>query len=462
MLDFAIFAITFLLMLVGAVLYLYPASRQAAGIPGIAPTEEKDGNLPDIVSRGSLHEFLVDLHERFGSVVSFWFGRHLVVSLGTVDALKQHINPNKTSDPFETMLKSLLRYQSGSESASENQMRKKLCENGVTNSLQSNFALLLKLSEEVLDKWLSYPESQHVPLCQHMLSFAMKSVTQMVMGSTFEDDQEVIRFQKIHGTVWSEIGKGFLDGSLDKSTTRKKQYEDALKQLESILKKIIKERKGRKESQHIFIDSLVQGNLSEQQILEDSMIFSLAGCIITAQLCTWTIYFLSTTEEIQKKLYDEIDQVLGKNPVTPEKIEQLRFCRQVLCETVRIAKLTPISARLQDIEGKIDQFIIPRETLVLYALGVVLQDPGTWPSPHKFDPDRFDDESIMKTFSLLGFSGTQECPELRFAYMVTTVLLSVLLRRLSLHSVVGQVIETKYELVTSSKEEAWITVSKRY
>ncbi|KAK2494369.1 hypothetical protein MC885_008981 [Smutsia gigantea] len=136
MLDFAIFAVTFLLAL---------ASRQAAGIPGITPTEEKDGNLPDIVNSGSLHEFLVNLHERYGPVVSFWFGRRLVVSLGTVDVLKQHINPNKTSDPFETMLKSLLRYQSGVGNVSENHMRKKLCENGVTNSLQSNFTLLLKV-----------------------------------------------------------------------------------------------------------------------------------------------------------------------------------------------------------------------------------------------------------------------------------------------------------------------------
>lgn len=200
MLDFAIFAVTFLLALVGAVLYLYPAFRQAAGIPGITPTEEKDGNLPDIVNSGSLHEFLVNLHERYGPVVSFWFGRRLVVSLGSVDVLKQHINPNKTSDPFETMLKSLLRYQSGGGNVSENHMRKKLSENGVTNSLKSNFALLLKLSEELLDKWLSYPETQHVPLSQHMLGFAMKSVTQMVMGSTFENDQEVIRFQKNHGT----------------------------------------------------------------------------------------------------------------------------------------------------------------------------------------------------------------------------------------------------------------------
>ncbi|XP_069875211.1 cytochrome P450 20A1 [Dipodomys merriami] len=461
MIDFAIFAVTFLLALVASVLYLYPASRRAAGIPGITPTEEKDGNLPDIVTSGSLHEFLVNLHERYGPVVSFWFGRRLVVSLGTVDVLKQHINPNKTLDPFDTMLKSLLRYQSDGASVTENHRRKKLYENAVTTCLQSNFALLLKLSEELLEKWLSYPETQHVPLSQHMLNFAMKAVIQLVLGNTFKEDQEIINFQKNHGTVWSEIGKGFLDGSLDKSTTRKKQYEHALEQLESVLKKTIKERKEGTFNQHIFIDSLVQGNLNDQQILEDGVIFSLAGCIITAKLCTWAVCFLTTSEEAQKKLYNEIDQILEKSPISPEKIEQLRYCRKILCETVRTAKLTPVSARLQDTEGKIDQFIIPRETLVLYALGVVLQDPNTWPSPYKFDPDRFEDDSVMKMFSSLGFSGTQECPELRFAYMVTTVLLSVLVKKLHLHSVEEQVIETKYELVTSPREEAWITVSKR-
>lgn len=361
MLDFAIFAVTFLLALVGAVLYLYPASRQASGIPGLTPTEEKDGNLPDIVDSGSLHEFLVNLHERYGPVVSFWFGQRLVVSLGTVDALKQHFNPNKTLDPFETMLKSLLGYRSGAGSGSEDHVRRRLYGDAVTAALHSNFPLLLKLSEELLDKWLSYPETQHIPLSQHMLGFALKFVTRMVLGDTFEDEQEVIRFQKIHGTVWSEIGKGFLDGSLDKNTTRKNQYQEALVQLETILKKIIKERKGGNFSQHTFIDSLVQRNLNEQQILEDSVVFSLAGCIIAARLCTWAIHFLTTSEEVQEKLHKEIAHVLGKGPITSEKTEQLRYCRQVLCETVRTAKLTPVSARLQDIEGKVGPFVIPKE-----------------------------------------------------------------------------------------------------
>ncbi|XP_034993462.2 cytochrome P450 20A1 [Zootoca vivipara] len=462
MLDFAIFAVTFLLVLVGAVLYLYPSSRQASGIPGMTPTDEKDGNLPDLITSGSLHEFQVNLHEKYGPVVSFWFGRRLVISLGSMDLLKQHINPNKTSDPFETMLKSLLRYQSGlGGDAGESCLRKKLYENGVNKSLQSNFPAIQKLSEELLAKWLSFPESQHVPLSQHMLGFSMKAVTQAAMGGRFEDDQEVIRFRKNHDAIWSEIGKGFLDGSLDKSTTRKKLYEDALMEMELVLKKVIKERQGKKLSRDIFLDPLLQANLSDKQVLEDTMIFSLAGSIITAKLCTWAVYFLTTSKEIQEKLYKEMDQVLEKGPVTPVKIEQLRYCRQVLCETVRTSRLTPIAARLQELEGRVDQHIIPKETLVLYALGVVLHDSSAWPLPYKFDPDRFSDDSAMKNFSLLGFSGSQECPELRFAYTVATILLTVIVRKLHLHAVEGQVVDTRYELVTSPKEEAWITISKR-
>ncbi|OXB52592.1 hypothetical protein ASZ78_001315, partial [Callipepla squamata] len=74
-----------------------------------------------------------------------------------------------------------------------------------------------------------------------------------------------------------------------------------------------------------------------------------------------------------------------------------------------------------------------------------------------FDPERFNEDSAMTDLSLLGFSGSQECPELRFAYMVATVLLSVLVRKLYLHPVKGQVMETKYELDRkgSNKAKLW-------
>ncbi|TRY58787.1 hypothetical protein DNTS_009766 [Danionella cerebrum] len=380
MLDFAIFAVTFVIILIGAVLYLYP----------------------DIVNKGSLHEFLVALHEEFGSVASFWFGRRPVVSLGSVDQLRQHINPNWTTDSFETMLKSLLGYQPS-----------------------SGVAVVESLVEELVDKWASYPKSQHTPVCSHLLGLAMKAVTQLAMGSRFQDDAEVIHFRKNHEAIWSEIGKGYLDGSLERSSSRKAHYESALAEMETVLKSVATQRPA-------------------------------AG-----SMCIWAVHFLSISEAVQEQLYQELVEVLGEKPVSLQMIPKLRYCQQVLNETVRTAKLTPVAARLQEVEGKVDQHLIPKETLVIYALGVVLQDAETWSFPYRFNPDRFSDESVMKSFSLLGFSGNQACSELRFAYTVGTVLLTSLVRRLRLQPVEGQVVEARYELVSTPKDDTWVTVSER-
>ncbi|XP_049426524.1 cytochrome P450 20A1 isoform X2 [Epinephelus fuscoguttatus] len=461
MLDFAISAVTFVIILVGAVLYLYPSSRRASGIPGLNPTDEKDGNLQDIVNRGSLHEFLVTLHQEFGSVASFWFGGRPVVSLGSVHQLQQHINPNHTTDSFETMLKSLLGYQSGmGGGAAETVLRKKVYENAINNTLKNNFPLVLKLVEELVGKWKSFPDSQHIPLCAHLLGLALKTVTQLALGESFKDDAKVLSFRKNHDAIWSEIGKGYLDGSLEKSSSRKGHYEKALSEMESVLLSVAKERKAQRK-QTTFVDALLQSSLTERQIMEECMVFTQAGCVITANLCIWALHFLSTSEELQNKLYQELDEVLGSDPVTLDKIPQLRYCQQVLNETVRTAKLTPVAARLQGVEGKVDQHVIPKETLVIYALGVVLQDSDAWSIPYRFDPDRFEEESVRKTFCLLGFSGNQTCPELRFAYTVATVLLSTLVRQLKLHQIKGQVMEVRSELVSTPKDETWITVSGR-
>lgn len=50
----------------------------------------RDGNLSDINDAGSLHEFLVDLHERFGPIASFWWGKQYTVSIASPDLFKEH------------------------------------------------------------------------------------------------------------------------------------------------------------------------------------------------------------------------------------------------------------------------------------------------------------------------------------------------------------------------------------
>uniref|UniRef100_H3DIH1 Cytochrome P450, family 20, subfamily A, polypeptide 1 n=1 Tax=Tetraodon nigroviridis TaxID=99883 RepID=H3DIH1_TETNG len=462
MLDFAIFAVTFVVILVGAVLYLYPSSRRASGVPGLNPTDEKDGNLQDIVARGSLHEFLVSLHQEFGPVASFWFGSRPVVSLGSLQQLQQHANPNRSTDSFETMLKSLLGYHSGGGGAStENIIRKKVYQGAIDATLKNNFPLVLKLVDELVGKWTSSPEDQHTPLCAHQLVLAMKSITQLALGESFSQDARVVSFRRNYDAIWSEVGKGFMDGSLEKSTSRKGRYEPALSEMEATLLSVVKDRKSQRKTS-VLVDTLLQSTLTDRQIMEDCMVFTLAGCAITANLCIWALHFLSSSEDVQDRLHQELEEVLGSGPVSLEKIPQLRYCQQVLNETVRTAKLTPVAAGLQEVEGKVDQHLIPKETLVIYALGVILQDSHTWDAPCRFHPDRFEEESVRKSFRLLGFSGSQTCPELRrVAYTVATVLLSAVVRQLRLHRLEDTLVEVRSELVSTPREETWITFSRR-
>lgn len=64
-----------------------------------------------------------------------------------------------------------------------------------------NVCVFLKLVDELVGKWKSFPEAQHTPLCAHLLGLAMKSVTQLALGERFRDDADVISFRKNHDAV---------------------------------------------------------------------------------------------------------------------------------------------------------------------------------------------------------------------------------------------------------------------
>ena len=106
-------------------------------------------------------------------------------------------------------------------------------------------------------------------------------------------------------------------------------------------------------------------------------------------LRTQTFKYSTTLRHIQTQL------VSAFHKLDPIKFLSLkRYCQQVLNETMRTAKLTPVAARLQEVEGKVDQHVIPKEvsvfqlsmTLGLFIspwLSVTLLQPDSFPWVHR-------------------------------------------------------------------------------
>ncbi|CAH1789284.1 unnamed protein product [Owenia fusiformis] len=473
MLDFVIFAITFVVLLLGAVIYLYPGSGKfSTTIPGMDPADPRDGNLPDIAKAGSLHEFLSLLHERYGKIAHFWMGPRLVVSIASAELFKQHVKvfdrPPELFRLFEPLIgSSSMQYANGADGRA----RRKLYDASYGHGIVMNnyLGIFNKLGKEISAKWNTMLDEQHIPLCQHMFAFAIKSITITSFGEFFQNDEQVLEFRKAYDTCWHEMERRLAGADPKPDSLEEKRFNKALNMMHSTIKKMVKLRRDnppKSEDDHIFLDSLLEAGTPESQILNDSITFLVGGFHTSGLFLTWVFYFLASHQDVQTKAYTEILKVLGPNgKVTAENIKELTYGRQVLDETLRCSVLAPWAARYQDMDVELGGHTIPAKTPVIHALGVSLQDEETWPEPNKFDPDRFSPENSKSrpdmAFQPFGFAGKRKCPGYRFAYVEVQVLVAEILRKFRIRMVEGQVVTPVYGLVTRPEEEIWVTVEKR-
>eukprot|EP00058_Branchiostoma_floridae_P006549 XP_002592037.1 hypothetical protein BRAFLDRAFT_265292 [Branchiostoma floridae] len=470
MLDYAIFAITFVVFLIAAVLYLYPGSNKITTIPGLEPSDPKDGNMDDVGRAGSLHEFLLKLHAEYGDIASFWWGQQLVVSLAAPELWKQHERafdrPPLLFKGFEPMFGAMSITYANSV---DGRTRRKLYDPSFGHeALKHYFSIFQELGQEMASKWESTKGDQHIPLHAHMMALALKTFTRSSFGDSFKDEKECVQFGRNYGICWNDMEERIKGSHPTEGSPREKKFKEALGKLHATIARVAKYRRENPPppQEQLFIDVLIEGNLPEEQVLCDAMTFTVGGFHTSGNLLTWALYYIATHEEVEEKLHQELSDVLGKKgEVTPDNISQLVYLRQVLDESLRCAVIAPWGARYMDLDAEVGGHIVPAKTPVIHAFGVVLQDERIWPEPNKFDPDRFDAENSKGrhklAFQPFGFAGGRKCPGYRFAYTWTSVFLSILCRQFKLHLVDGQVVKPCHGFVTRPVDEIWITVTKR-
>ncbi|XP_044513352.1 cytochrome P450 3A4-like [Gracilinanus agilis] len=224
--------------------------------------------------------------------------------------------------------------------------------------------------------------------------------------------------------------------------------KDAIDFLSKSVKKIKEERKKNTEKHRadllqLMMDSQTSKNsephshkdLSDQEILAQSIIFLFAGYETTSSVLSFLFYHLATNPEIQEKLQKEIDAVLpNKEAVTYDALVQMEYLDMVINENLR---LFPIGGRVERVAKKtveLNGLTIPKGTVVMVPPYVLHRDPEYWPEPEKFRPERFSKENkeSINPYVYLPFgTGPRNCIGMRFALMNMKVAVSRLLQEFS-------------------------------
>ncbi|KAH9370501.1 hypothetical protein HPB48_020539 [Haemaphysalis longicornis] len=413
--------------------------------------------------------FLISLHKEHGPIASFWIGTKLVVSIGEAELFKTQSHVfDKPAELFELYREvigaSSILFANGAEARKRRRHIDEVLSGPREPAPSLHLSVVTQLCSEVVDVLHGMPEDEHMPAYQYVYALCMKTCTRLLFGEFFFDDKQVLKFSRTFELCIKELEEMAGGMVFDSGSPRTKQYEEAIKDMRSLLAQALRKCKAGGEGT-LLADVLNKSAASEEQAVDDCITFAVKGYSLVSAM-TWLLYFLATHPELQDAIAEEAKQTLDKaRPLTRQDLTNMKSVQNTIKETLRTATIEPWAARCQDVDVEIGGHIIPKKTPVIQALGVVLHEENKWKVPHRFDVSRFEgapeEEEERVWLCPFGFAGKRQCPGRELSVLVMGVFLASLCPRLRLQPVPDQVVAPTSALVTRPQEEVWLTLRKR-
>uniref|UniRef100_A0A8C6XUX3 Cytochrome P450 family 2 subfamily W member 1 n=1 Tax=Naja naja TaxID=35670 RepID=A0A8C6XUX3_NAJNA len=159
----------------------------------------------------------------------------------------------------------------------------------------------------------------------------------------------------------------------------------------------------------------------------------MAGTETTATTLQWAILLMMKYPEIQRKVQQEIQQVLGSErlPVYEDR-KQMPFTNAMIHEVQRFASVVPQFPRCTAVDTHFRGYFIPKGTPIFPSLTSSLYDETQWETPYRFNPNHFLDAegNFVKKEAFLPFSiGRRNCLGENLARMELFIFVVGLLQR---------------------------------
>jgi len=445
--------------------------RRTITIPGVSPSDSELGNLGDIGRAGSLHQYLTELHKKYGPIVSFYWNKDRVVSIASPEAFHEtrrlFDRPVPLFAPFEPLIGSKsIQYANGDEGRYR---RKNHYDIPLSPTILRGhfFQIFQNVLRDKLNFWKENNENR-INLHAEMLTLAIRSITLAAFGSKAIYGEEDL-IEQAYNTCWHEMEMRIQGES--STLKRENDFQNARNYFLAKVKEIITERRQHTgENEKCFVDYLLADDeyiRSDEHICDETITMFVGGFHTTGNLLTWIFYYLAKNPMIQDKLYEELIRTYQTEFPSFEQIDEMSYLSNIINESLRLSVLAPWAARVSFDENiELCGYTIPAGTSIIQALGVVLQDETIWTNPHEFNPDRFNQDNKKNrsslAFSPFGFSGKRICPGYRFAQYEASLFVAGIIRtfQVTLTDPNTPVVPI-HGLVTAPKDEIHVTFTRR-
>lgn len=245
---------------------------------------------------------------------------------------------------------------------------------------------------------------------------------------------------------------------------------DTLAELDRVIYALIEARRKNAEADDLLThmlnlhDERTGATFSPKEIRDELVTLFLAGTDTAAVALTWAVYLLDQNPLVEERLHAELSLHLGERIPTSDDLTQLPYSRMVVDETLRLYPSGWMFLRDAVADDVLDNWRIPRGSIMLISPYATQRQPALWPNPDAFEPERFTAKRTAERhrFAYLPFGGgPRQCIGMHLALTELQIVLAALVSRYRLRLVPDHPIATAPLITLRPRYGLKMTVTRR-
>ncbi|CAM5796151.1 MULTISPECIES: cytochrome P450 [Brevibacillus] len=271
---------------------------------------------------------------------------------------------------------------------------------------------------------------------EDMMKVTLAIITETMFGKGLKEGaDQIARAIDVGLKYVSTKASSFIDIPLTVPTSSNRQFRESAELLDKTIYNIIEERRregdqGRTDLLAMLLAARDEDDgkgMTDEQVRDEVMTIFVAGHETTANTMSWIWYLLATNPEAEKKLWAELDAVLGGRLPTVEDIPNLKYVNQIISETLRLYPAAWTINREVAEEVEIGGHTYkPGDTLMMSQY-VMHRSEKYYDRPEDFIPERFEGDLLKRIPQYAYFpfgGGPRICIGNNFALMEAALLLA--------------------------------------
>lgn len=293
----------------------------------------------------------------------------------------------------------------------------------------------------VAEEWARLPEGAEVELTEEMGRLTAAIISRAVFGKNIarEAAQQVIDGFSAYQRAADSFNLGYFLGADEgwPALGGKSRRRRAIAMVHGVVENVINAHLAGEGDAGSMVDLLIRRNqksadapLDVAALRNEAATIFMAGHETTATTLTWAWYLLANAPWVTSRIHEEIAATCGRRAPGLRDLPQLRWCRAVVQETLRLyppVPLLPRQAREADRIGPID---VEKSALVMIAPWLLHRAADLWDRPNHFLPERFVEGGRIDPFAFIPFAvGPRICPGMNFGQDEAALCLAILAQR---------------------------------